>query len=133
ARVNRTFRGKNAGLLVGYAPIAENLRDALAEYTQRDQDSRPVGRTVDDAAALARALVLQVRDVLGGIDRRAELERIGADGRGYINAVLQAVDWLRSPHTPGNRVAEGEETRQDRFRRLAGKLTRAWALCGRDK
>ena len=26
ARVNRTFRGKDAGLLVGYAPLAENLQ-----------------------------------------------------------------------------------------------------------
>ena len=33
ARVNRTFRGKQDGLLVAYAPLAENLHQALAEYT----------------------------------------------------------------------------------------------------
>ncbi|QGH69055.1 type I restriction endonuclease subunit R [Pseudactinotalea sp. HY158] len=133
ARVNRTFRGKNAGLLVAYAPIAENLRDALAEYTERDRDSRPVGRTVEDAAGLARALVLQLRDLLGGSDWRAQLERVGVDGRGYASAALQVVDWLRSPRTPGNQVPAGQETRQERFRRLAGRLTRAWALCGRSE
>src|SRR5690606_31124857 len=66
ARVNRTFRGKNAGLLVAYAPIADSLRDALAEYTVRDQGAKPVGKSVADAAAVARELVLQLREVLEG-------------------------------------------------------------------
>jgi type I restriction enzyme, R subunit len=34
ARVNRTFRGKPNGLLVAYAPLADNLSQALAEYTE---------------------------------------------------------------------------------------------------
>ena len=37
ARVNRTFRGKQDGLLVAYAPLADNLSKALAEYTATDQ------------------------------------------------------------------------------------------------
>ena len=37
ARVNRTFRGKPAGLLVAYAPLADNLAAALAEYTETDR------------------------------------------------------------------------------------------------
>ena len=36
ARVDRTFRGKRDGLLVAYAPLAENLNRALAEYTDAD-------------------------------------------------------------------------------------------------
>ena len=43
ARVNRTFRGKQDGLLVAYAPLADNLNKALAEYTQDDQETKPVG------------------------------------------------------------------------------------------
>ena len=35
ARVNRTFRDKQDGLLVGYAPLTESLYAALAEYTAR--------------------------------------------------------------------------------------------------
>ncbi len=35
ARVNRTFRGKADGLLVAYAPLAENLHKALAEYSDQ--------------------------------------------------------------------------------------------------
>ena len=33
ARVNRTFRDKQDGLLVAYAPLVENLEKALAEFT----------------------------------------------------------------------------------------------------
>ena len=33
ARVNRTFRGKEDGLLVSYAPLVDNLGQALAEYS----------------------------------------------------------------------------------------------------
>ncbi len=36
---------------------------------------------------------------------------------------------LRDPKTPGNDVAEGEETLADRFRKLSGQLARAWVLC----
>ena len=44
ARVNRTFRGKQDGLLVAYAPLAENLAKALAEYTD-DRSGDAPGRT----------------------------------------------------------------------------------------
>jgi type I site-specific restriction-modification system R (restriction) subunit len=49
ARVNRTFRGKQDGLLVAYAPLVENLEKALAEYTVQDRENKPIGRNVDEA------------------------------------------------------------------------------------
>ncbi|MEI2787166.1 MAG: type I restriction enzyme endonuclease domain-containing protein [Candidatus Nanopelagicales bacterium] len=42
-RVNRTFKDKPAGLIVDYIGIAEDLKDALADYTKRDQDNDQVG------------------------------------------------------------------------------------------
>ena len=131
ARVNRTFRGKNAGLLVAYAPIAESLRAALAEYTAEDQHAKPVGKSVADAAQVARELVLQLREVLEGSGWRDRLARVHGQRRGYVETVQGTLNWLRSPHTPGNSSAEGEESRKARFRRLAAQLSRAWALCGR--
>ncbi len=50
ARVNRTFRGKQDSLLVAYAPLADNLQKAPAEYTVPDQEHRPVGCNIDEAA-----------------------------------------------------------------------------------
>ena len=57
ARVNRTFRGKDAGLLVGYAPLLENLQAALSEYTAADQQHQPMGRNVAEAVALVEILL----------------------------------------------------------------------------
>ena len=56
ARVNRTFRDKQDGLLVGYAPLTENLYAALAEYTADDQRHQPLGRDIDEALAQVRDL-----------------------------------------------------------------------------
>jgi type I restriction enzyme, R subunit len=127
ARVNRTFRGKEDGLLVAFAPLAENLHNALAEYTQADQESRPVGRNVDEAVALATALVHQIRDLLAGHNWRAALT--GDRKHGFLRAAQSATNYLRAPATPGNQVADGEETLGARYRRLASQLSRAWALC----
>jgi type I restriction enzyme R subunit len=73
ARVNRTFRGKNAGLLVAYAPVAEKLKDALAEYTVTDREVRPVGRPVEAAEGAVRELLAQIAGVLEGFDWRARV------------------------------------------------------------
>ena len=37
ARVNRTFRNKQDGLLVGYAPLAGRAGRGVAEYTETDR------------------------------------------------------------------------------------------------
>ena len=52
ARVNRTFRGKQDGLLVAYAPLVDNLAKALAEYSPGDQATKPLGRNIDEAVTL---------------------------------------------------------------------------------
>jgi len=49
-RVNRVFRDKPAGLVVDYIGIAEDLKTALADYTQRDRDDAKVGQDVEKVA-----------------------------------------------------------------------------------
>ena len=126
ARVNRTFRGKEDGLLVAYAPLADNLAKALGEYTKTDQDRKPMGRDVDDAIALTLSLVDTLRGMLAGYDWRAVLAKGGP--KRFLNAVTGSVNYLRDPETPGNRVPEGEETLAAAYRRYSGQLSRAWAL-----
>ena len=127
ARVNRTFRGKDAGLLVAYAPLAENLHRALAEYTQTDQEEQPVGRSTAEAVALAGQLVEEIRHLLTGYDWRAAIGR-GGD-RAPLRAAWSTTDYLRDPRTRGNRVADGEEPLAAAYRRTSSRLARAWALC----
>ena len=61
ARVNRTFRDKPGGLIVDYIGIAQNLREALAEYSpsDRDQAGVPIEQVVE--------VMLEKHDIVCGI------------------------------------------------------------------
>ena len=132
ARVNRTFRDKQDGLLVGYAPLTENLYAALAEYTATDQQTKPLGRDIDQAMSKVRDLLDTIGTViLAGYDWRAV--KAARSKRAYINAVLGAVNYLRDPATPGNQVGEGEASLGERFRAASSKLARFYALCSTHK
>jgi type I restriction enzyme R subunit len=126
ARVNRTFRGKPDGLLVAFAPLAENLGKALAEYTENDRTAHPVGKDIDEAVALATSLIGTLDELSAGYDWAAKLT---GGPKAWVKAAVGLTDYLRSPATPGNRVGQGEETLAQRFRTLANQLARVWALC----
>ncbi|MGH3435284.1 MAG: type I restriction endonuclease subunit R, partial [Sciscionella sp.] len=128
ARVNRTFRNKQDGMLVGYAPLTDNLYKALAEYTVRDQETKPMGRDLDDALDKVRELHDTVGNtILAGYDWRGKLAVQGK--KTFVNTVLGAVNFLRSPENPGNQVDDGEEKLDERFRTASAKLARYYALC----
>ncbi|WP_106399973.1 type I restriction endonuclease subunit R [Actinocorallia populi] len=128
ARVNRTFRGKPAGLLVGTAPIAENLMAAIAEYSADDRQNRPLGKDLDRAIDEVKNL----HDVIGngilhGYDWRAKLK--SPSPHAFIHAVTGAVNYLRDPRHLV--VEEGVDPLPKRFRAASGKLERLYALCSR--
>lgn len=128
ARVNRTFRGKTDGLLVAYAPLAENLATALADYTLTDQNKKPVGRNIDEAVALAEEIINRIRGYLKGYDWQTVLNAAGP--RAFLNAATGATNYLRNPATPGNQPTEDDEpTLAEKFTQAAGQLSRAWGLC----
>lgn len=143
ARVNRTFRGKDSGVLVAYAPVAENLAAALAEYTARDQNEKPVGTPIAEVADATRGLVLALRELVEPTGWRARLREVDAGGRAhigrayigraYIGIVLDVVSWLRNPRTPQNRVPADSDAVPvgDAYRRRAQALSRAWSASGR--
>ncbi|CCW12860.1 Type I restriction-modification system,restriction subunit R [Rhodococcus aetherivorans] len=106
ARVNRTFRGKRDGLLVAYAPVADNLAEALAEYTATDQETKPLGRPIEESFDAVKNMLTVLVNMLHGFDWRSRL-RSATGPRGYIEAVLATVNYLRDPKLPENRVPEG--------------------------
>ena len=61
ARVNRTFRDKQGGLIVDYIGIAPNLRDAVAQYTEEDQDKAGI-----DTAEFAQ-VAIEKHDIVKGV------------------------------------------------------------------
>ncbi|ALO65797.1 DEAD/DEAH box helicase [Arthrobacter alpinus] len=138
ARVNRTFRGKQDGLLVAYAPLADNLTSALAEYSDTDRAKKPAGKNIDEAIGMVHELVAQLRQILAGHDWKATLMKGGP--KAFLNATWGAVNYLRDPLTPGNAVVpsssastsadgSGQETLAGSYRRNSSRLARAWALC----
>ncbi len=136
ARVNRTFRGKQDGLLVAYAPLAENLQKALAEYSSEDQAGKPLGRNVGEAVVLTKELIAKLDELLAGYDWRKDYADRNSRGQAaaYAFVVQRAVNHLRDPRTPGNEPATGDEegdreTLGAAYRRLSSQLSRAWALC----
>lgn len=126
ARVNRTFEGKEDGLLVAYAPLADNLAKALSEYTATDQANKPVGRDVDEAVAIAIQLVAQIRDMLADCDWRAIVRRGGP--RAMIAAATTATNYLRDAANPLNDPSLEGDRLANRYRAASGSLARAWAL-----
>lgn len=127
ARVNRTFRGKQDGLLVAYAPLTVNLNKALAEYTENDQANKPVGRDIEAAIVLAEQWIGALDEVCSGFNWRSVLK---TDLKSWVKAAVGLTNHLRSPVTPGNQVEEGEQRLGDRYRELSSKLARVWALAG---
>lgn len=128
ARVNRTFEGKPDGLLVAYAPLAENLEKALAEYTDNDRKRKPVGRDIDEAAVETRKLVEQLDALCAAFGWRSKLSGKAA----WLKTAVGLANWLRSPTTPGNQVADDEEPMGQRFRKLVAQLARWWSVASGD-
>jgi type I restriction enzyme, R subunit len=127
ARVNRTFRGKQDGLLVGYAPLDGNLMDAIAEYTDSDQKNRPLGHDFKGALKMVRDQHDVVSGILHGYDWRRVLG--SKVQKSYLKALLGTLDYLRNPMTPGNQVEGDDPALAERFRQHAAKLARFYALC----
>ncbi|MFA1551955.1 type I restriction endonuclease subunit R [Actinomadura chokoriensis] len=137
ARVNRTYKNKQDGLMVGYAPLHDNLLEALAEYTVNDQQSKPMGRELDDEQQGAIAKVRDILDVLGNVHLAGFPWREGlaaGNPQAWRDTVTGAASFLRDPKNPGNQVDEEAEQREptlkERFAAESARLSRFYGLCG---
>ena len=92
ARVNRTFRDKPGGLVVDYIGIAESLRAALADYTERDRDRQEVGAPVEEALALLEEKHEILCELLYGCPWREALD--SDSDRARIEAIMAALEHL---------------------------------------
>ena len=95
ARVNRVCKGKEGGLVVDYIGIACALKQAMKDYTNRDQSN--YGNM--DVAATAYPKFLEkldvCRDLLYGFDYREDIFS-GSRGR-LADAIVDGTDWLLAP------------------------------------
>ncbi len=103
ARVNRTFRDKPGGLIVDYIGIAEDLKTALGDYTQRDRDNAQVGADIE---ATAIPEMLKEHDIACLDPARLRLGDLLADKgpKAFLNAVMATVEWLLDQDTRRRRL-----------------------------
>lgn len=118
ARVNRVCRGKEGGLVVDYIGIARALKQAMKDYTNRDQSN--YGNM--DVAATAYPKFLEkldvCRDLMYGFDYR---KLIFTDKKAELaSAIAEGVDWLLEP----KRQDDAEE-----FLKQCQLMNQALSLC----
>lgn len=115
ARVNRTFRDKPSGLVVDYIGIADDLRAALADYTERDRRTGDIGRSVEQEVI---PRLLEEHEIISGIlhghDWRTKA--LSGQDKGYLEALGGCLDFLLS-----------EEGRKERFLVHARELVALFA------
>lgn len=118
ARVNRVCKGKEGGLVVDYIGIARALKQAMRDYTNRDQ--RNYGDM--DVAATAYPRFLEkmdvCRDLLYGLNYESV---IFTDRKTQLaEAISEGTDWLLEP----SRKEDSEE-----FLRQCQLMNQALSLC----
>ncbi|MEM6384650.1 MAG: type I restriction endonuclease subunit R [Pseudomonadota bacterium] len=126
ARVNRVFRDKPGGLIVDYIGIFQNLKNALAEYSESDQD-----RTgIDEEQAVA--VLAEKLDVVRGMFHGHDYS-LGIDGEPSerLVALADATDWVLRKQNEAAARAEGDEAKgkeRQRFQLAVAEIGKAFAL-----
>ncbi|HCD83128.1 MAG TPA: DEAD/DEAH box helicase, partial [Agrobacterium sp.] len=126
ARVNRVFKDKPGGLIVDYIGIAQNLKRALAQYSQSDRDKTGI----DEAAAVAVLLEKYeiVRAMFTGHDYSLGIQ---GEPKQRLKALADGIDWILKWQEKEAAKVEGVEAKKKMHRRYQDavlELSKAYAL-----
>jgi type I restriction enzyme R subunit len=126
ARVNRVFRDKPAGLVVDYIGIAQNLKNALGQYSGSDQ------RQAGIDAAEAVALLLEKYEVVKAMYHGFDYAR-GLAGTPHQRLVVlaEAIEWIlgRQHDAAAKEPSEDGKRRENRrYQDAVLALSKAFAL-----
>lgn len=126
ARVNRVFRDKPAGLVVDYIGIAQNLKNALGQYSGSDQ--RQAG--IDEAEAVA--VLLEKYEVVKAIYHGFDYAR-GLAGTPHERLIVlaEAIEWIltRQHEAAAKETSEDGKRRENRrYQDTVLALSKAFAL-----
>lgn len=126
ARVNRVFRDKPAGLVVDYVGIAQNLKNALGQYSGSDQ--RQAG--IDEAEAVA--VLLEKYEIVKAMYHGFDYAR-GLAGTPHQRLIVlaEAIEWiLGCQHEAAAKEssADGKRRENRRYQDAVLALSKAFAL-----
>ena len=128
ARVNRVFRSKPAGLIVDYIGIAQNLKSALQQYSQHDQEQIGVDEAQAIAAMLERYEV--VRDMYHGFNY---LSALAGTPHQRLAMMAGAIEWildLQQRLAVAETTPDGKKRAHRRYQDAVLALSKAFALAG---
>jgi len=126
ARVNRVFRDKPAGLVVDYIGIAQNLKNALGQYSGADR-----GQTgIDEAQAVA--VLLEKFEVVKAMYHGFEYSK-GLKGTPLerLRLLAEAIEWILGLQHKAAAKEPGEDAKRKENRRYQDAvlaLSKAFAL-----
>ena len=133
ARVNRVFRDKPGGLVVDYIGIAQNLKNALGQYSGADRektgiDEAEAERVLQEKYEIVRAIFRA--DTKGGFDYRPALDS-AATPQSRLGIMAGAIDWVltvQQQDAAQELTDEGKKRAQRRYADAVAALSRAFAL-----
>ncbi|MCP9961675.1 type I restriction endonuclease subunit R [Streptomyces somaliensis] len=128
ARVNRTWPGKPSGLVVDFQGVIREIKEALAEYSEQDQQRPMLGADLDEAVKLVRKSHQHLDALLADCGWRRILD--SGDRSAYREALREVLEFLIAPEP---RLEPGKATRRQRFTRHANVLRQAFSLCPTDR
>ncbi|WP_378956367.1 type I restriction endonuclease subunit R [Pelosinus sp. sgz500959] len=114
ARVNRVFKEKQGGLIVDYIGIAENLKQALSQYTESDK--KTTGVDADMAAQVLLEKHDLIKELLHNHDYRKFFKGKPSE---KMQAIVETMDF----------IIEFRDQRKNDYITLVTELTRAYSLC----
>ena len=126
ARVNRVFRDKPAGLIVDYIGIAQNLKTALQQYSQQDQEQAGVDEV--QAVAMLRERYEVVWAMYHGFDYTTAL---GGTPHERLVMMAGAIEWvltLQQRLAAEATTPEGTKQAHRRYQDAVLALSKAFAL-----
>jgi len=114
ARVNRVFKDKQGGLVVDYIGIAENLKEALAQYTESDKKTTGVDTEV------ASQILLEKHDLIKELLHGHDYSKFfTGKPNEKMQAIVETMDYI---------IGLREDRKND-YIKLVTEMARAYSLC----
>jgi len=123
ARINRVFGDKQGGLVVDYIGIAQDLKKALAIYTESKGKGK-LTHDIDEAAAKMLELYELVADMFAGFDYKAYFNQTAREKMHFILEAANFILGLSEMDETGAVTINGKQ----RFKDQVTRLSQAFAL-----
>ncbi|MFI1969151.1 type I restriction endonuclease subunit R [Streptomyces cinnamoneus] len=121
ARVNRTWDEKPSGLVVDFLGVAKELKYALAEYSEEDQERETIGADISQAVESVHAMHRKVSEVLSACPWQRTMAATG-----FRDALADVLELLETAEPS---LEPGQPTRDQRFGHFSRLLSQAFSLC----